>query len=168
MLKHSAAHFTTAVAAMHCPHMRSVVRCDTTQYQLLSHARPSLTKPWCRRLTSSRSKRSTLRASADPAPAAAPASSVIASKRGDLAWASCVSSLPSVNAAVQEAVDSILEQQDDDFEPDLAIVFASCNYGSQLQDVVSAIRRQVPSVRHVFGCSVSNSTKWPYGYASTS
>ncbi|WIA13834.1 hypothetical protein OEZ85_007378 [Tetradesmus obliquus] len=44
-------------------------------------------------------------------------------------------------------------QQQPDLQPDLALVFASCNYGSQLQDVVRAIRREVPSVRHVFGCS---------------
>jgi hypothetical protein len=41
------------------------------------------------------------------------------------------------------------------FEPDLAIVFASCNYGRQLQDVVAAVRKVAPSVQHVFGCSVS-------------
>jgi len=42
-----------------------------------------------------------------------------------------------------------------DFTPDLAIVYASCNYGPQLQDVVKAVRRAVPSVKHIFGCSVS-------------
>jgi hypothetical protein len=51
-------------------------------------------------------------------------------------------------------VSSIMQQQPD-FQPELALVFASCNYGSQLQDVVRAITREVASVRHVFGCSVS-------------
>jgi hypothetical protein len=72
-----------------------------------------------------------------------------------MVWASCVSSKTTVRSAVEDAVSSIMQQQPD-FQPDLALVFASCNYGSQLQDVVRAIRREVPSVRHVFGCSVSS------------
>lgn len=89
-------------------------------------------------------------------PAAAPtaSSSVISSSHGDMVWASCVSSKTTVRSAVEDAVASIMQQQPD-LQPDLALVFASCNYGSQLQDVVRAIRREVPSVRHVFGCSVS-------------
>jgi hypothetical protein len=79
---------------------------------------------------------------------------VISSRHDDMVWASCVSSKSTVRSAVEDTVSSIMQQQPD-LQPDLALVFASCNYGSQLQDVVRAIRREVPSVRHVFGCSVS-------------
>lgn len=95
-------------------------------------------------------------ASAEQASSEAPAASVVSSRHGDLAWASCVSSQPSVSTAIQEAVDCIHQnQQDGGLDLNLAIVFASCNYGSQLQDVVAVVRRAVPSVRHIFGCTVS-------------
>lgn len=107
------------------------------------------------RLSFNSRRRTVPGASAEQAPAETSTPSVVYSQHGDLVWASCVSSQPSVTTAVVEAVESIQKQQSSEFEPDLAIVFASCNYGSQLQDVVKAIRREVPSVRHVFGCSVS-------------
>jgi transcription initiation factor TFIID subunit TAF12 len=47
------------------------------------------------------------------------------------------------------------QQQQQQFQPNLALVFASCNYGAQLQDVVAAVRRSCPTVKHIFGCSVS-------------
>jgi hypothetical protein len=95
------------------------------------------------------------RASASDSTAARTAGpAVISSRHDDMVWASCVSSKTTVRSAVEDAVSSIMQQQPD-LQPDLALVFASCNYGSQLQDVVRAIRREVPSVRHVFGCSVS-------------
>lgn len=78
-------------------------------------------------------------------------------RHGDLAWGSCVSTRPSVSGAVAEAAAALQAAAGDvPFEPTLALVFASCNYGSQLQDVVRCVRRSVPSVRHVFGCSVGD------------
>eukprot|EP00879_Flechtneria_rotunda_P033425 GHRR01037017.1.p1 GENE.GHRR01037017.1~~GHRR01037017.1.p1 ORF type:complete len:221 (+),score=43.56 GHRR01037017.1:522-1184(+) len=104
-------------------------------------------------------------ASADPASATSAAITPLISHYGDCIWASCVSSLPTVNSAIQDAVDTIMDQHGAScnikdhfgpgrrFEPDLAIVFASCNYGPQLEDVVTAVRRSMPSVKHIFGCT---------------
>lgn len=112
-------------------------------------------------------------ASSSSQAAAAPPSSVVINKRGPFTWASCVATQPNINKAVGAAAATIQaqwaqqqqqqqqqqsgqeQQQQQEFQPDLAIVFASCNYGSQLQDVVRAVRRAAPSVKHIFGCSVS-------------
>jgi hypothetical protein len=74
-----------------------------------------------------------------------------------------------VAAAVNEAVAAIMaaeqqqqqqqpvnqqRQQHTGFQPELALVFASCNYGSQLPGLVAAVREAAPSVKHIFGCTV--------------
>lgn len=97
----------------------------------------------------------TVCAAANPRAAATSSLTPLLCRHGDLAWGSCVSTRPSVSGAVAEAAAAINAAAGDaPFEPTLALVFASCNYGSQLQDVVRSVRRSVPSVRHVFGCSV--------------
>jgi hypothetical protein len=92
-------------------------------------------------------------------------------------WASCMSVKPTVTSAVEDAAASIMQHYNSQqqqqqqsaggvaggssgFQPDVALVFASCNYGSQLQDVVAAVRRAAPSVRAVFGCSVGAWWRW--------
>lgn len=128
---------STANAWQQRSHACQRLRCHLQQQHTISHSRCSSTV-----------------VKASEAAATAARSPVVASRFGDLSWASCVSSKTTVTSAVQDAVDSIMQHQQGDFQPDLALVFASCNYGSQLQDVVRAIRRAVPSVRKVFGCSV--------------
>jgi hypothetical protein len=102
--------------------------------------------------------------------------SVILTTRGPFTWGSCVATKPNIQRAVESAAKDIQaqwakqqqqqqqqpkqqQQQQQQFQPDLALVFASCNYGPQLQDVVAAVRRAAPSVKHIFGCSVS----WTWG-----
>jgi hypothetical protein len=47
-------------------------------------------------------------------------------------------------------------------------VFASCNYGAQLQDVLAAVRRACPTVKHIFGCSVSGKGRGELNHVAVS
>lgn len=153
-----------------------------TQHQMLKqrclHSSRTVLSSTSKHNSSSR-RASQVRAAPEPSstsPTAAPASSVLLTKRGPFTWGSCVSTKPNIQHAVDTAAANIQaewakqqqqqqagqqqtgqqqQQQQQAFQPDLAIVFASCNYGSQLQDMVKAVRRAAPSVKHIFGCSVS-------------
>jgi deleted-in-malignant-brain-tumors protein 1 len=74
---------------------------------------------------------------------------------GDARLGSFLSTKADALEAVQEAVAAIRAGQGDGFEPELALVFAAAAYGSGLEEVVPALRQLVPSLRHIFGCTVS-------------
>jgi small ligand-binding sensory domain FIST len=80
---------------------------------------------------------------------------VVQTAKSEIRWGSYVSSKPTVHDAVEEAVERISAGLSPDFAPDIALVFASCSYGQDLENVVSEIRKQLPSVKRIFGCSVS-------------
>lgn len=79
-----------------------------------------------------------------------------ASQPQALKWASHVSSKPDVSDALNEAVKRIMKStgsKDTDF--DVAFVFVSSLYDSEVEDAVPLLRKKVPSLKHIFGCSVS-------------
>lgn len=91
---------------------------------------------------------------------------VVSTPEGDVKVGAFLSRAASASDAVREAVAAIragLEQGgasasgggSSSFEPELAIVFATAAHGDGLEDVVPALREAVPSLRHVFGCTVS-------------
>ena len=66
-----------------------------------------------------------------------------------------MSSKATVHDAVEEAAQRISDGLPAHFAPEVALVFASCSYGQDLENVVKEIRQQLPSVKRIFGCSVS-------------
>lgn len=79
----------------------------------------------------------------------------LATPSGQAALGAFLSTTPSAVDAVAEAVAAIREGVGGDaFAPELALVFATAAHGDALQDVVPTLRRLVPSLRHVFGCTV--------------
>lgn len=104
---------------------------------------------------------------------------VPAGPSGDpLRWGSFVSKLSSLEASIDEAVRNILASIGPDSQPELAIVFVSSVFGPENFDVVvPRLREAVPSLKYVFGCSVSayphgvnrgsRSTRTPLGRART-
>ena len=73
---------------------------------------------------------------------------------GTLRWGSYLSRLPKLELAAREAVDNILAAIGPDAEPQLAIVFVTADFGEEFDAVVPLLRRLVPSLKHVIGCSV--------------
>lgn len=73
----------------------------------------------------------------------------------DFKWGSFLSNKPTVPSAIAEAVKAITSSVAGDFEPDLALVFVSSGYGPDLDNVVSELRKQAPSLQNIFGCTVS-------------
>lgn len=72
-------------------------------------------------------------------------------------WGSCVSTRSKLKAALAEAVTNINSGMDRTFEPELAIVFASCSYGRELEKLVPLLRAQCPTLKYIFGSTVSTS-----------
>ena len=73
----------------------------------------------------------------------------------EIRWGSYLSKSPSLPDAVNEAVDRILESIGRDSQPELALVFVSSVYGPDFESVVPMLRERLPSLKSVFGCSVS-------------
>jgi hypothetical protein len=73
-------------------------------------------------------------------------------------WGSCVSTRSKLKAALAEAVANIHSGMDRPFEPELAIVFASCSYGRELDKLALLLRAQCPTLKYIFGSTVSSSS----------
>lgn len=58
--------------------------------------------------------------------------------------------------AVNEAVQQIMAAIGEDAQPELALVFVSCVHGSNFEQVVPLLRARLPSLKTIFGCSVSD------------
>ena len=69
-------------------------------------------------------------------------------------WGSFVSKQLSLAAAVDEAVSDIMESIGQDSAPELAIVFVTSTFGPEFDQLVPLLRAKVPSLKHIFGCSV--------------
>lgn len=72
----------------------------------------------------------------------------------EIRWGSYLSVKPKLEAAIEEAVEKILGSIGTDSQPELAIVFVSSVHGPSFDDVVPLLRQRVPSLKHIFGCSV--------------
>ena len=64
-----------------------------------------------------------------------------------------MSSLPILELAAKEAVDTIMNSIGKDSRPELAIVFVTSSLGSEFDQVVPTLRELVPSLKHIIGCS---------------
>ena len=95
--------------------------------------------------------------------AAGHVTNVVSTPAGDVALGSFLSTKPDTLEAVQEAVSAIAARLggEGSFQPELALVFATAAYGGGLEEVVPALRQLVPSLRHVFGCTVSGAGLGP-------
>jgi hypothetical protein len=82
---------------------------------------------------------------------------VVSTGHGDYSWGSFLSSSEVVDVAIAECVDAILQSIGRDAQPELALVFVSSAYGAQYERIIPALRELVPSLKCVYGCSVS----WP-------
>lgn len=58
-----------------------------------------------------------------------------------------------MDTAISEAADRILDKLGSDTQPQLAIIFVSSIFGSQYDDVIPILRKRIPSLQHIFGCS---------------
>ncbi len=70
-------------------------------------------------------------------------------------WGSYLSRELELDAAIAEATAAILGEMGPDSRPDLALVFASNHWSDDMGEVVGLLRKAVPSVKCVFGCTVS-------------
>lgn len=94
-----------------------------------------------------------IRVMASSQPASSP--NVVASRVRQIRWGSWLSTAESLEAAIPECVARILAGIGRDAEPELAIVFVSSAHGGQYDKVIPLLRQQLPSLKFVFGCSVS-------------
>jgi deleted-in-malignant-brain-tumors protein 1 len=83
----------------------------------------------------------------------------ISSDSGDHQWGSFCSRGADVSGALADCIDAIQGswRTDSSQEPQLAIVFVSQTYDADINDVVAELRARLPSLKHIFGCSVSRS-----------
>jgi hypothetical protein len=72
----------------------------------------------------------------------------------EIRWGSFLSKEEDLEAAVDEAVRAIQDSIGEDVKPELALVFVSSLHGEEFDRVVPLLRKRVPSLRHIFGCSV--------------
>lgn len=81
---------------------------------------------------------------------------VVKTTTSEIRWGSCIVKQDTCNlpAAVNEAVKNILDSIGHDSEPELAMVFISSVYGQEFEDLVPLLREKIPSLKHIFGCSV--------------
>ncbi len=56
---------------------------------------------------------------------------------------------------MQEAVQQVMQAIGEDAKPQLALVFVSSVHGSKFEQVVPLLRAKLPSLKTIFGCSVS-------------
>lgn len=75
--------------------------------------------------------------------------------QNEIRWGSYVSTKEDLPDAIEEAVDRIMGSIGNDSQPELAIVFVSSTHGPDYSTVVPLLRKRLPSLKHVFGCSVS-------------
>lgn len=74
----------------------------------------------------------------------------------EIRWGSFVSQQAELEDAVEEAVQAIRERIGKDAQPELALVFVSSVHGEEFNRVVPLLRERLPSLRYIFGCSVSS------------
>lgn len=72
-----------------------------------------------------------------------------------LQWASAVSTRPDLDKAINDAIAAASKGLAAGQPPELAFVFLSSAYNEQVDDTVALLRAKLPSLKHVFGCSVS-------------
>ncbi|GAX79069.1 hypothetical protein CEUSTIGMA_g6509.t1 [Chlamydomonas eustigma] len=79
--------------------------------------------------------------------------SIVRTQTSEIRWGSFVSTLPVIEIAAQEAVEGIMSSVGKDTKPDLAIVFVTCSLGSEFDKVIPILRKLVPSLKTIVGCS---------------
>jgi len=73
---------------------------------------------------------------------------------GGVRWASAMSQHSDLERALEQAVKAGLKALGPGPPPEVALVFVSGQYNSQVDGTVALLRRRLPSLKHVFGCSV--------------
>lgn len=91
-------------------------------------------------------------ASADPA--APPVTATVPVGDVQFKYGTYVSTKKDVAAAIKESVSEITANLDSGFAPELAILFVTQSYDQQTDGAVQLLLEQVPSLKHVYGCSV--------------
>eukprot|EP00798_Chlamydomonas_sp_ICE-L_P021648 gene21648-28661_t len=71
----------------------------------------------------------------------------------DFRWGSFVSKQQELSAAINEAVEKILENIGEDADPELAIIFVTTSFGKEFDQVVPLLRSRLPSLKQIFGSS---------------
>ena len=80
---------------------------------------------------------------------------VPASTDGEIRWGSYISKLPTLEAAIEEAVLNIQASIGEDAQPQLAMVFVTSRHEEEYSSILSMLRARLPSLKYLFGCSVS-------------
>lgn len=95
---------------------------------------------------------SSLRFTSDASPAAAAREL----ERRQLRWASAAVEGPDLEGALAEAAQQAVGRwpAGGHCTPQLALVFVSATHAAEFDLVLPALRRQLPSLQHVVGCSV--------------
>lgn len=88
------------------------------------------------------------------APQSLATGAVVKTPTAEIRWGSFLSTEESLDDAVDECVGKIMAAIGPDAAPDLAIVFVSAVHGPDFDQLVPLLRDRVPSLKHVFGCSV--------------
>lgn len=83
------------------------------------------------------------------------ASVVQVSEDHQLRWGSYVSQIENLDDAIRDCVINTLRHIGRDSVPELAIVFVGSAHGKDFGKVVPILRALVPSLKHIFGCTVS-------------
>eukprot|EP00197_Chlamydomonas_leiostraca_P009428 CAMPEP_0202883004 /NCGR_PEP_ID=MMETSP1391-20130828/38796_1 /ASSEMBLY_ACC=CAM_ASM_000867 /TAXON_ID=1034604 /ORGANISM="Chlamydomonas leiostraca, Strain SAG 11-49" /LENGTH=173 /DNA_ID=CAMNT_0049565947 /DNA_START=14 /DNA_END=532 /DNA_ORIENTATION=+ len=71
----------------------------------------------------------------------------------EIRWGSYCSKKENLVAALEEAVENILDNIGRDSQPELAIIFVSSVHGPDFDAVVPFLRKKLPSLKNIFGCS---------------
>jgi hypothetical protein len=74
---------------------------------------------------------------------------------GSFQWSSNISRRINLDLAIEEAVAGALSSKATGWEPELAIVFLSSAYVAEYDQLVKLLRHRVPSLKHIFGSTVS-------------
>jgi hypothetical protein len=73
----------------------------------------------------------------------------------EIKWGCYLSRNKSLRPAIREAVSKVLDSLGGAaVQPSLALVFVSSVHGAEFEQVIPILRELVPSLKHVFGCSV--------------
>jgi hypothetical protein len=72
-----------------------------------------------------------------------------------MGWASYMSKSSALEVALDEAIRGCKKALDPDMPVHLAIIFVSSNYAKHYKDIVPTLRKQLPDLQIVIGCSGS-------------
>lgn len=151
---------TATVPAVSLAHMNSPVKVQRRRAAYNGHieyitpAASSLAtaKVHCYARHSTRAgRRQQLNASAIPETAAG----MTAVGQTSFAWSSYVSRRINLDLAIDEAVAGALRHREQQWGPELAIVFLSSAYVAEYGQLVQQLRAKIPSLKYIFGSTVS-------------